>query len=119
MPVSKRSRSNPEPTMKDKFAKAINLVKRFSKEIIVALTLAVIAAISYEYVLGKIKEKYLYENLKAVAVVATYDKEGNLLGQGSGFFITSDGKLVTNAHVINGADLPQTKAKLRQALITF
>jgi hypothetical protein len=38
----------------------------------------------------------------AVVQIATFDKEGKLLGTGTGFFVSADGYLVTNAHVVNG-----------------
>ena len=39
----------------------------------------------------------------AVFYIERYDSEGNLLGVGSGFFITRDGLALTNYHVIDGA----------------
>jgi S1-C subfamily serine protease len=39
----------------------------------------------------------------SVVLVTLYDDRGTKLGSGSGFFISSDGKLVTNHHVIKGA----------------
>lgn len=44
------------------------------------------------------------ENNDAVIVVKTYDKKNNPLGQGSGFIISRNGAIVTNHHVIEGAD---------------
>jgi len=38
----------------------------------------------------------------AVALVTVYDKEGKPLKAGTGFFVSRDGKLVTNSHVIEG-----------------
>lgn len=49
------------------------------------------------------------ENINAVVLVDCLDKENNWLGSGSGFFISSDGKLVTNYHVIEGCDQIQVK----------
>ena len=39
----------------------------------------------------------------SVAEIVTYDKRGNALSLGTAFVISSDGKLITNYHVINGA----------------
>jgi|GEM_PF-3352238 len=39
----------------------------------------------------------------SVLLVRTYDASGELLGSGSGFLAGSDGKVVTNYHVIDGA----------------
>jgi len=41
--------------------------------------------------------------LKAVVSIVVYDKSGQRLGQGSGFFVDKAGKLVTNFHVIKDA----------------
>ena len=38
-----------------------------------------------------------------VVHIATFDKDGKLLATGTGFFISADGYLVTNEHVVDGA----------------
>ncbi len=42
------------------------------------------------------------DNLKAVATLDVFDKNDNPMAQGSGFFVTHDGVLVTNYHVVKG-----------------
>lgn len=48
--------------------------------------------------------RVLVQNAKpAVVHIATLDKNGKLLATGTGFFISADGYLVTNEHVVEGA----------------
>ncbi|MCK4525836.1 tetratricopeptide repeat protein [candidate division WOR-3 bacterium] len=57
------------------------------------------------------------ENLPAIVkkiepstvVILTYDKEGKILGQGSGFFISKNGDVITNRHVLQGASRAEVK----------
>ena len=39
----------------------------------------------------------------STVVILTYDKDGKALSQGSGFFISREGDVITNRHVIQGA----------------
>ena len=39
----------------------------------------------------------------SVVVILTYGKDGKLLGQGSGFFVSKEGHMVTSGHVLRGA----------------
>ena len=43
------------------------------------------------------------QSVKYVGEIVTYDKSGSELALGTGFVISSDGKIVTNYHVIEGA----------------
>ncbi len=46
----------------------------------------------------------IYEqSIKYVGEIIVYDKKGEMLGLGTGFVISSNGKIVTNYHVIDGA----------------
>ena len=45
----------------------------------------------------------------AVAFVTVFDKDGKLVKAGTGFFVSADGKLITNAHVIEGAATADAK----------
>lgn len=40
----------------------------------------------------------------AIGLIITYDKDGNAIGQGTGFFIDSNGTLITNLHVFGEAE---------------
>src|SRR5574337_1443248 len=45
----------------------------------------------------------------SVVDIVTYDKKGEVLGQGSGFFIGKDGNVITNIHVLDGCASAQVK----------
>ncbi len=47
--------------------------------------------------------KIFRSNNDAVVVVASFDEGGRLIGQASGFIVSSDGKVVTNYHVVSMA----------------
>lgn len=57
------------------------------------------------------------ENLRAiikkieptVVLIITYDNTGKPLGQGSGFFISDNGDVITNRHVLEGANRAELK----------
>ncbi len=83
--------------------KFLHFLKKFTKEIIIALVLALVAAIWVEKNIESVHQNLLKQNLKAVAIVVVYDSNGNIADTGSGIFVSSDGTLVTNYHVIEGA----------------
>jgi len=45
----------------------------------------------------------------SAVVILTYDKEGKIIAQGSGFFISKNGDIVTNRHVLAGAQRAEVK----------
>jgi len=55
-------------------------------------------------------DRIFTENNKAVVVVITFNQKGEAISQGSGFFVTEDGAVVTNYHVINNAVSIKIKA---------
>lgn len=48
----------------------------------------------------------------SVVMVITYDVTGSSVGQGSGVFVTNDGKILTNAHVIKDAYSAEVKSSI-------
>jgi len=45
----------------------------------------------------------------STVLILTYDKEGKILAQGSGFFINQNGDVITNRHVLQGASRAEVK----------
>jgi len=45
----------------------------------------------------------------SAVVIIIYDKEGKLKGQGTGFFISKEGDVITNFHVMQGADRAEVR----------
>jgi len=98
--------------MKENLRKLINFVRRFSKELIIALVLSVIAAVVIEIIKDYERGKTIKNNLTATAKIVTRNQEKNLVVQGSGFFINRNGAFVTNYHVIQGTDWKSMTVKL-------
>ena len=81
----------------------LKFAKKFTKEIIIALVLAIVAAVMIEFYLDYSKKNMLENNAKAVAKLIVYNAKKEIISTASGVFISPDGKLVTNYHVINNA----------------
>jgi Tfp pilus assembly protein PilF len=45
----------------------------------------------------------------STVIILTYDKDGKIIGQGSGFFISEEGDIITNRHVLAGAHRAEVK----------
>ena len=45
----------------------------------------------------------------STVVILTYDRDGKILSQGSGFFISKSGDIITNRHVLAGANRAEAK----------
>jgi tetratricopeptide (TPR) repeat protein len=97
------------PTGKRMISQLGHLFHRLSKEFILAVILAVIAAVGYESGKNWWKEEMLQRDLKAVAEIEVFDNH-KLIARGSGFFINSTGLLATNAHIIKAG--PDVIARL-------
>jgi tetratricopeptide (TPR) repeat protein len=46
----------------------------------------------------------------SIVVILTFDKEGKGVGQGSGFFVNSEGDVITSYHVLQGATRAEVRA---------
>lgn len=46
---------------------------------------------------------------QSVVVIITYNEEGEILGQGTSFFISTEGDIITNIHVLEGAHRADVK----------
>ena len=80
-----------------------SFIIKYSKEIIIALVLAILAAVIIEWWIHWSKKQAIHRNLKAIATILVYGKDHKIISQGSGFFINSTGLFATKAHVVNGA----------------
>jgi tetratricopeptide (TPR) repeat protein len=95
---------------------AIRLAKKYARELLIALVLAIVAAVLYEPCKDYIKKwalkKALETNGKAVAKLFVYDAKGDVIATASGIFISSDGHLVTNSHVLTTQKFDRIFAQL-------
>jgi len=79
-------------------------LKRSTPEIALALALAlaVVAAIPLEYYSKESSRKILRRNSEATAKILAFTSDGKQHSSGSGVFLTSNGVLLTNYHLIEG-----------------
>jgi hypothetical protein len=76
-----------------------------------SFVMGVIALKSYEFFSTQVRHEATSEGLtevikaarKAVVRVISYDASGNILAQGSGFFVSKQGEILTNHHVLHKA----------------
>src|ERR1019366_8667232 len=82
---------------------SLRVARHYTREIAIALVLAVVAAILIDRYYKWVGTETMLNNRKAVATLTTLDAKGRAIAQGSGFFITNNGVLVTAFHVVKGA----------------
>jgi len=65
------------------------------------------------FILNALAQEKLPEIVKKIEpstlVILTYDKNGKMIGQGSGFFISQSGDIITNRHVLTGVHRAEVK----------
>jgi len=88
---------------------AFKLFRRFMKEIMIALILAIVAAAGLEAYAEYAKSTMLKRNTRGTATLIVYNSKGVKIGTATGVFISADGQLVTNYHVINNMDHIEAK----------
>jgi len=65
------------------------------------------------FILNALAQERLPQIVKKIepstVVILTYDKDGKMIGQGSGFFISQSGDIITNRHVLTGVHRAEVK----------
>ncbi len=94
-------------------------MKVLAMTFILAVLLAIWASPYLERYRDKTDEEIISNNSKAVALINVFGKNHEQIGNGSGFFITGDGMLVTNYHVIRGRGISEIEATLPDTKATY
>jgi S1-C subfamily serine protease len=76
---------------------------------IILLALFIPAAVFAQNQRLKSPSEIAREQSKAVVIIEALDERGSVTGQGSGFIVTSQGAVVTNLHVVQGASSLRVK----------
>ena len=83
-------------------------MKKHSYFIIIFIFITLVKVNSFGQSISEIVERVD----SSVVMVITYDVTGSSVGQGSGVFVTNDGKILTNAHVIKDAYSAEVKSSI-------
>lgn len=85
----------------------IRLFKSFTVRSTCLLRIAVAFLMIFQVITNTICQEKIPQLVKkvnpSIVLIITYDSQGNKLNQGSGFFISAEGDVITNWHVIHGA----------------
>jgi len=73
------------------------------------LTAFVVAQVEHPDKVGEVVTNLVKKVSPVVVIVYTYDSQGNAVGQGTGFFVSIDGTIITNYHVLKGTASAQIK----------
>jgi len=80
---------------------------RFSISITILMILT--SALALAQGKGKSPGEIAREQSQAVVIVEALDERGSVIGQGSGFIVTTNGAIISNLHVIQGAAMIRVK----------
>jgi hypothetical protein len=65
-------------------------------------------------------QEVVKKTLPSTVIILTYGKDGKIIGQGSGFFVSKDGDIITNRHVLTEvyrAEIKTAKGKIYPILM--
>lgn len=76
---------------------------------IIIFILSLLASASAQTKSTKSPGEIAREQSKAVVIIEALDERGSVIGQGSGFIVTSSGAVVSNLHVVQGSAMVRVK----------